>query len=292
MPTTPDTSNEIIEQLVKDRAKLLETKVDSDVISFLGPLLHGAERLIRGAVENIDNKRNGIYFFLETPGGYVEPVQRIADILRYHYDKVHFVVPDHAMSSGTVLVMSGDAILMDYYSILGPIDPQVESKDGRLVSALGYLIQYDRLVTKAKSGEITTAEMAFMIEKFDPATLYRYEQERELSISLLREWLATYKFKNWHVTETRKIKVDDKMRRKRAEEIGQKLSDPERWHSHGIGITMKTLREEINLQIEDFGQDADLNNKIRQYFGLLWDYRGRRGHSFVVHTREQYTGID
>jgi len=292
MPAKPDTSNEIIEDLLKSRSQDIEAKVDSDVASFLGPLLHGAERLIRGAVENIDDKRNSIYFFLETPGGYVEPVQRIADILRHHYTKVNYVVPDHAMSAGTVLVMSGDAIFMDYYSILGPIDPQVESKDGRLVSALGYLIQYDRLVEKAKSGDLTTPEMAFMIEKFDPATLYRYEQEQKLSISLLREWLATYKFKNWHVTETRKIRVDDEMRRKRAEEIGQKLSNPERWHSHGIGITMKTLREEINLQIEDFGQDADLNDKIRQYFGLLCDYSGRRGHSVVVHTREQYTGID
>lgn len=123
---------------------------------------------------------------LETEGGYIEVAQRIAETLRHHYKRVEFVVPNFAMSAGTVLVMSGDAIHMDYFSILGPIDPQVDNVNGQQVPALGYLVQYDRLLKKAQQGTLNTAEITFLIEKFDPAELYRYEQARELSTPAAR----------------------------------------------------------------------------------------------------------
>jgi ClpP class serine protease len=52
------------------------------------------------------------------------------------------------MSAGTVLVMCGDNIYMDYFSVLGPIDPQVKrrSKGNVYVPALGYLEKYNELV--------------------------------------------------------------------------------------------------------------------------------------------------
>ena len=77
------------------------------------------------------------------------------------------------MSAGTVLVMSGDSIYLDYFSILGPIDPQVENASGTQVPALGYLIQFDRLLRKADRGTLNTAELTLLVEKFDPADLYR-----------------------------------------------------------------------------------------------------------------------
>lgn len=33
--------------------------------------------------------------------------------------------------------MSGDKIFMDFFSVLGPVDPQVQNKDGKWVPALG-----------------------------------------------------------------------------------------------------------------------------------------------------------
>ena len=91
---------------------------------------------------------------ITTTGGFIEVVQRIVATLRKHYSIVDFVVPNYAYSAGTVLVMSGDAIHMDYYSRLGPIDPQVETPGGQSVSALGYLERYDQLLRKANSGKM------------------------------------------------------------------------------------------------------------------------------------------
>jgi hypothetical protein len=227
---------------------------------------------------------------LETNGGYVDVAERIARILRHHYKRVDFVVPGFAMSAGTVLVMSGDAIYMDYASILGPIDPQVY-KDGRFVPALGYLKQYDRLIEKAHQGGLSTAETTYLVNNFDPAELYRYEQEEELSIALLEEWLAKYKFKAWKTTETRKLKVTPTMRKERAREIAKKLNEAERWHSHGRGIPMAVLRKDLNLLIDDFGEDDAFARPIHDYYRLLKDYMNKLAHHyFVIHTREGYVG--
>ena len=90
---------------------------------------------------------------LTTGGGYIEVAQRIADTFRKHYQHIEFVIPNYVYSAGTVLVMCGDVIWMDYYSRLGPIDPQIENKSGRMVPALGYLRQYEKLIEKANAGD-------------------------------------------------------------------------------------------------------------------------------------------
>jgi hypothetical protein len=190
------------------------------------------------------------------------------------------------------LVMAGDAIWMDYASTLGPIDPQVMNKAGQWVPALGYLEQYNRLVEKSAEGSLTTAELAYLIQNFDPAELYQYEQERDLSIALLEEWLAKYKFRLWKKTETTGTTVTQKMRRDRAIAIARTLNDTNRWHSHGRGIPMAVLQRDLNLLIDDFGSNARLAQPIHDYFRLLQDYRMKQGHyTFVIHARERYVGF-
>jgi hypothetical protein len=215
--------------------------------------------------------------------------------MRHYYSAhVEFYVPNYAMSAGTVLVMSGDAIYMDWYSVLGPIDPQVR-RPGQTawVPALGYLIKYQDLIEKSADPArgLTTAEMAFLVEKFDPAELYSYEQERELSIELLKLWLAKYKFKNWTTTRARHIPVTDAMKEAKAKEIAAKLNDTNRWHSHGRGITMPVLIKEFDLQIDDFSGNKKVADELRTYRGLLNDYMMRRRHSGVMHRRGLYLSL-
>lgn len=216
-------SNNIIERQLAERAIAVEQATSADVLTYIGPISRPADDLIKDAVEEITTRRRALMVVLETPGGYIDVAERMARILRHHYRRVDFLVPSYAMSAGTVLVMAGDAIHMDYASVLGPIDPQVERRD-QLVPALGYLEQYNRLVEKSAAGTLTTAELVYLVQTFDAAELYRYEQERELSIALLEEWLVNYKFKNWKVTETRKVRVTAKMRKDRAREIAMNLN--------------------------------------------------------------------
>lgn len=60
--------------------------------------------------------------------------------------------------------MSGDNIYMDYFSVLGPIDPQVQNKEGRFVPALGYLDKVNELVLKAQNNTLTQAEFIILKE--------------------------------------------------------------------------------------------------------------------------------
>jgi membrane-bound ClpP family serine protease len=288
---TASSSNELVESQLTRLAKAIERRIQADVLIFSGPIFDGVAEVVRDGIEARKPKRPKLAFLLETRGGYIETAQRIVDILRHHYPTVDFYIPNRAMSAGTVLAMSGDSIFMDYYSIMGPIDPQLERADGQgMVPALGYLIQYERLIDKSRKGKLTSAELGFLIQKFDPAELYDYEQARELSITLLKEWLVKYKFKNWKTTNTRKLKVTDKMKVDRAAMIAKELNNTAKWHSHGRGISLSVLTDELNLQIEDLGKTPEAHKEVREYYGMLSDYMGRRGHSVALHTNGVYRG--
>lgn len=282
----------MVEHLLDDRHLEIERQLQADVITYHGPISFRVDDFIRDAVEELEPKLERIAMLLQTDGGFIEVAERIARVLRYHYRIVEFVIPNYAMSAGTVLVMSGDAIRMNYYSILGSIDPQVQRADNKAwVPALGYLEKYDSLIKKAAKGKLTTAELTFLVEKFDPAELFRYEQERDLSITLLKEWLVKFKFKNWNITRTRKLRVTAAMKEKRAEEIAAALNQPSVWHTHSRGISMQTLRDKLNLEIDDFGKNPSLDKAIKTYEKLLSDYMMRIGTEIVIHTRKKFQPI-
>lgn len=288
-------SNRLIERELIGRAEALEGAAKAHVLSYLGPMYPPADDEVKDAVEEMTGTRRrrheSLLVVLETDGGFITVAERMARIFRHHYRRVNFLVPTFAMSAGTVLVMAGDDIYMDYASTLGPIDPQIR-RQGRFVPALGYLEQYKRLVNKSANGNLTAAEMAILIENFDQAELYQFEHERKLSIALLEQWLVKYKFKNWRVTETSKTPVTKKMRVERATEIGEKLNDTKLWHSHSRGISMEVLRRNLKLLIHDFGSDSALARPVHDYFRLLSDYRMRRGHEFfVLHTKGRHVGF-
>src|SRR5262249_23935307 len=146
--------------------------LSDDVLTILGPLWAGLENFVRWAVESRTKHRARLTVILDTTGGVAEVVERIVRGLRKNYNEVRFLIPDRAMSAGTILGMSRDSIIMDYHSCLGPIDPQVE-REGKLVPALSYLYQYEELINKAGGGKLSTAE-AILLQKLDLAELHQF----------------------------------------------------------------------------------------------------------------------
>lgn len=156
---SPSDANDFIEGQLDERIRELEGKFNADAVAYRGALIDGVDDAIRGVIESKakDTKRDKLTVLLTTNGGYIETVARIVETLRHYYGNVEFVIPNRAFSAGTVLALSGNAIHMDYYSRLGPIDPQVESGTGEQVPALGYLARYEALLDKANSGSISHA---------------------------------------------------------------------------------------------------------------------------------------
>jgi hypothetical protein len=241
------------------------------------------EHRVRAAVEKLPERRRRLAVVLQTGGGSIEVAERIVNTVRHYFAEV-VLIPDVALSAGTILVMSGDAIMMDYFSCLGPIDPQVE-RNGKLVPALSYLEQFNRLVEKSSSGALTTAEIA-LLSKLDLAELHTFEQAANLSVDLLVQWLTNYKFKDWKQTVTRGIIVTPIMREERARQIAVALNDHRRWRSHARGIPMRTLTEELNLIVDDFGAQPALARTLRDYAEFVNNCMFREGISSFVTSRE------
>ena len=257
--------------------------MSANLLTYSGRIDDTAAALLKVAVESIKQRHRRLVVNLETGGGFIESAERIANTLRHHYRVVDFVITTYAMSAGTVLVMSGDNIFMDYASTLGPIDPQLRRPGSPMyVPALGYLEQYERLIRKSAAGTMTEAELAYLLQNFDAAELYQFEQARDLSIALLQEWLVKYKFRNWKVTDGHGLNVTLAMKKQRAEEIARKLNDTQRWHSHSRGISMQVARRDLKLKIEDLDDTPDVKEAFSIYSNLLLDYRLRRGHGYFV----------
>ena len=277
-PTTTDSAREWAKHKLEDVEKI----TSADCITLISPMASPLEHTVKIVVEARADRRDRLMVILDTPGGIVEVVERIVRVFRHHYSVVQFLVPDRAMSAGTVLAMSGDDILMDYHSCLGPIDPQVEGEKG-LVPALSYLSQYAALIEKSLSAHLSTAELV-LLQKLDLAELHQFELAKDLSIDLLRRWLTDYKFKDWVQTETRQKKVTKGMKEERAGEIAEKLSDHQRWLTHGRGIDMQTLRDEFKLKIQDYGENPKLKQVVWDYFWFLRNYMVTNGLTSFVHS--------
>jgi hypothetical protein len=289
-------ANEVVEGCLRKANLDLGKILDAQVILLRAPLLVGVDDHVRDCIEDLvefelsrGQRQSKLCVVIETSGGYIEVVERIYRAFRQHYQEVVFIIPSFAYSAGTVLVLSGDEIYMDYYSVLGPIDPQIDGEDGNsFVPGMGYLLKFNQL-TKAinadPAGTSTRAEMAYLISKFDPAKLFFIEQARDHAIDLLKEWLPKHKFKDWQTTTARSLQVDESMKKQRASEIAEILGNPERWHSHGRGIGIQELEsEEIKLVVKNFSDDQKLKAAIKKYYGLAIDYFPRIATPNVLHS--------
>lgn len=281
-----------IHELLNQKLSAIEKGFNSDVITYYGAIVDGIENFLLERIEEIaksKNKKHTLSIILTTTGGSAIAVERYVNIIRKHYTIVNFIIPDYAYSAGTIFCLSGDNIYMDYFSVLGPIDPQVQNKDGNWVPALGYLDKVNEMIAKAKEENLTQAEF-LILREIDLAELRKYEQAKELTIDLLKKWLVKYKFKNWNTHETNKELIGQEVtlqqKTTRASEIADALSDNKRWKSHSRPINIQTMREDLNLKIEDLGDKPGEHILIRQYYNLLSDYLTQTKQNHFIHTRE------
>lgn len=276
-------------------ATQLENHFGCDVLAYMGPIYPLALTRYREAIEGLKlspnrpeaNDPNKLVIVLTTPGGVVETVEKMVEITRHHYKDVSFLVPDMAMSAGTVWCMSGDRIWMDYASSLGPIDPQVQSQNanGGLVPALGYLDKVNEFINKATNNKLSAAEV-IMLKGLDLAELRRFEQARDLSLSLLKHWLVAYKFKNWiaHRKTNPGSPVTLAQKEVRAEQIAKDLMNNNKWNSHGRMISMAKLKNELLLEIDDYSGIPNLREPAKIYNTLLLEYLDRHSSPMIIHS--------
>lgn len=281
--------NDVVKKLLTEKLMQLEAHFEADFWVYHGALVNGLENQMLSVLEDIAydaTKRNKLFVVLTTNGGSATVVERYVNVIRKHYDEINFIVPDYAYSAGTIFCMSGDNLYMDYFSVLGPIDPQVQNKEGKWVAALGYLDKINEMLIKAQNDTLTNAEFVILRE-FDLAELRDYEQAKELTIDLLQKWLVTYKFKDWHTHQSNPQLIGQpvtwEQKEQRAKEIADKLSDNNIWKSHGRPIDIQTLKA-LKLEVIDYSNLIPERTLIRDYYTLLADYA--KDMSIFVQTRK------
>ena len=275
-----------IQEILNKRLEKLEQHFNADVIFYYGSIANSFEKPFRDFIEDLKSdivQHSTLCIILNTPGGSAETVEKLVKITRHFYDEVFFIVPDAAYSAGTIFCMSGDKIFMDYSSSLGPIDPQVFNGKN-WVPALGYLDKVEEMIEKSANNMLTSAEL-IMLREQDLAMLRRFEQARDLTIELLKEWLVKYKFKNWNSHSDESI-VTNSEKITRAIEIARDLSNNKLWHSHGRSIDVAALTSILKLKIEDYSNDLILKPLIRDYNDLICQYIIRNNSDVFLHSRK------
>lgn len=285
--------DDAMKTLMGEKLDKLEKALGADVLFFYGEIQSSVVRAFRDIIEDLKKPtippkpQTRLAIILNTSGGSAETVEKLVDIIRHHYDDVSFIVPDFAMSAGTIFCMSGNRIYMDYSSSLGPIDPQVWNGK-QWVPARGYLDKVEDMLERAAQGSLSNAEF-LILQNQDLAMLSRYEQAKNLTETLLKKWLVEYKWKNWliHGTDPAKkgqpVTEDEKLAR--AEEIATQLGDNKSWHSHSRMIGIDTLTKKLRLVIDDYSNDPQLQPAIRLYNDLITEWISKTDQKLFVHTR-------
>ncbi len=155
--------------------------------------------------------------------------------------------------------------------------------------AFGYLDQVEKYIEKSRNNELSAAEFA-LLQNQDLAMLSKYEQAKNLTITLIKDWLIKYKFRNWKTHSTNGKRVTIKEKENRAKEVADLLGNNKYWHSHGRLIGIDKISSILKLKIQDLSKMTDLNNKIWEYNDLMFDYISLNKYKSFFHNRVFFLG--
>jgi ClpP class serine protease len=196
------------------------------------------------AVHGLDRKL-GLDLILHTPGGGVGSTQSIVNYLRKMFGtNIRAIVPQIAMSAGTMLACSCKEIMMGKHSNLGPIDPHL-----RGVPAWGIVKEFKRALREVKANPSTAMIWQQIISQYRPAFLSQCENAIQWSRTFVEEQLEACMFAG---------NADAK---KKAKTIARALSDYSENKSHERHIHAEECKE-IGLVVSEIETDPALQDLI------------------------------
>ena len=229
---------------------------------------------------------------LVTPGGSGAQAANFVSTLRKRFDTVNFIVIDKAMSAGSILIMSGDEIVMSKESKFGPIDPQIPSKDGRYVPAQSILrtigdIQ-SRGAVKLANGEQPNWTDIQILRNISATEIGNALTSSQYSIDLVKRYLHDFKFRNWATHSTSGLPVTPDERQQRAQEIATALCDHQRWNSHSYAISRDEAKDVCRLKICNAEDIEGLERAMRRLRALLSWMGHKKAYVKIFASREYF----
>jgi ATP-dependent protease ClpP protease subunit len=147
------------------------------------------------AVHKLDRSK-GLDLILHTPGGGITSTQSIVDYLQKMFRQdassvpdIRAIIPQMAMSAGTMIACSCKEIWMGKHSNLGPIDPQLQG-----VPTYGVLQEFEKACREVKKEPSKIPLWQSIIGQYRPTFLSRCKNAIALSNTFVKDQLANVMF--------------------------------------------------------------------------------------------------
>ncbi len=196
------------------------------------------------AIHGLDRSK-GLDLLLHTPGGEIAATESLVDYLRAMFrTDIRAIVPQLAMSAGTMVALSCKEIVMGEHSSLGPIDPQIGG-----IPAHGVIEEFNCAVKEIRDDPATIPVWQPIIAKYNPTFIGECQKAIDWSNQMVKEWLVTGMFEG------------DSSADVRANRVIQELGDHALTLSHGRHISIHRARD-IDLKVVALEDDDDLQEAV------------------------------
>ena len=143
---------------------------------------------INAFMENVRNtdKTKGLDLILHTPGGDLAATEQIIFYLKSYYGgDIRAIVPQMAMSAGSMIAVSCRSVVMGRQSCLGPFDPQMNG-----VACQTVIREFYNAVDDIKKNPASLGLWQTIISKLTPTFLTLCQQANQLSVELTDKILS------------------------------------------------------------------------------------------------------
>lgn len=222
--------------------------VPPNLISITDEDIHAFMEAVAGLkCENLD-------LIIHTGGGSAESTDAIVSYLRSKFKNIRIIIPQAAMSAGTMLACSANIIVMGKQSSIGPIDPQFILQTAAGVQSLpahSILEQFKKAQDDCRDNPKNLNSWLPILSQYGPALLVNCINQISFGKELVGNWLKAYMFKG----ETTDL----------PDKIADFLSNHANFKTHGKHINMETAIG-IGLKIEQLESNQDFQDKVLSAF--------------------------
>jgi hypothetical protein len=204
-------------------------------------------------------RNSKIDILLHSPGGSAEATESIVALLRDRFSHIRFIIPSVAKSAATMLAMSGEQLLMDERSELGPTDPQmIFTQEGRMIVAPAQAIidQFKTAQDEINADPNKLPAWVPILGWYGPALLAQCENQLALAKELVSKWLEQYMFNG------------DAQAKEKAERIAKYLANHNIFLSHARRVGISDLQA-LEAHILDMRTEPGLHEAIRDLYTAI-----------------------
>jgi Serine dehydrogenase proteinase len=192
-------------------------------------------------VHKLDRSR-GLDLLLHTPGGSMAATESLVYYLRGMFrTNIRAIVPQIAMSGGTMVACACNEIVMGEHSSLGPIDPQTLG-----MPAHGVVEEFDRARNEIRLNQSAIPLWQPIIAKYRPTLIGECQKAIKWSTEMTTEWLKSGMFSNGPDAGQLAEKVVQDLGDHALTKSHDRHIDPSRAKEFGLNITR--LEEDSRLQ--------------------------------------------